>query len=173
MHEVYKGNTFEGHTFLDVAKSFQNRHTETQPITVTVAAMLSSQNMQAFEAGGYHCIVGVPLANTAISFIHSIDNNAAREDGAMIRLQYPNHNYEVPTQISDIKKISINLISSLKKAEELVTPKEPGKRAKFIKKSGDIDLLYSFDEALKAKTKKLLRIKLLSGLFSIATARYM
>ena len=57
MHEVYKGNTFEGHTFLDVVKTFQSQNPESKPIIVADAAMLSSQNMTALEAEGYQYII--------------------------------------------------------------------------------------------------------------------
>lgn len=161
MHEVYKGNTFEGHTFLDVVKSFQNRHPETKPIIVADAAMLSSQNMQALEAEGYQYIVGARLANTTALFINSIDGGINREDGEMIRLQYPNRNYEVICTYSNkrYKKDKHQFDKQLKKAEELVKRKEPGKRAKFVKRSGQADKPYSVDEALKVKTEKLLGIK--------------
>ncbi len=58
MHEVYKGNTFEGHTMLNVVKQFQKRHADTKPIIVADAAMLSRENLQSLEAEGYQYIVG-------------------------------------------------------------------------------------------------------------------
>lgn len=41
MHEIYKGNTFEGHTMLDLVKLFQKHHKKAKPIIVADAAMLS------------------------------------------------------------------------------------------------------------------------------------
>lgn len=161
MHEVYKGNTFEGHTFLDVVKSFQNRHPETKPIIVADAAMLSNENMLALEAGGYQYIVGARLANTTMPFISSIDSKMDREDGSMIRLPYPKRNYEVicTYSIKRYQKDAHQLDKQLKKAEELVKRKEPGKRAKFVKKLKDADIPYAIDETLKEKMEKLLGIK--------------
>src|SRR6185312_7951792 len=72
MHEVYKGNKFEGHTMLDIIKQFQKRHTNAKPIVVADAAMLSSENMQFLAAEGYRYIVGARLANTRLSFIDTI-----------------------------------------------------------------------------------------------------
>jgi transposase len=66
MHEVFKGNTFEGYTMLDIVKQFQKRHAETKPIIVADAAMLSYDNMQSLEAEGYRYIVGARLA----SYVH-------------------------------------------------------------------------------------------------------
>ena len=64
MHEVYKGNKFEGHTTLDIIKQFQKRHVNAKPIVVADAAMLSRENMQFLDAEGYRYIVGARLANT-------------------------------------------------------------------------------------------------------------
>lgn len=69
MHEVYKGNTFEGHTMLSVVKQFQKYHTASKPIIVADAAMLSRENLQVLEQEGYHYIVGARLANTPRDFI--------------------------------------------------------------------------------------------------------
>ena len=38
MHEVFEGNTFEGHTMLDVVHRFQERVGETKPVIVADAA---------------------------------------------------------------------------------------------------------------------------------------
>lgn len=161
MHEVYKGNTFEGHTFLEVVKAFQSRHPDCKPIIVADAAMLSAQNMKALETEGYRYIVGARLANTTSSFINAIDASVERKDSSMVRLQYPKHDYEVVCTYSNkrYKKDLYQFDKQLKKAEELVKRKEPGKRAKFVKKSENADTPYSIDEALKTKTQKLLGIK--------------
>jgi Transposase DDE domain len=94
MHEVYKGNTFEGHTMLDVVKQFQKRHPQVNPIIVADAAMLSQDNMNRLEADGYRYIVGARLGNTTASFINQIDGQLERIDGHSIRLCYPNRSYE-------------------------------------------------------------------------------
>ena len=49
MHEVFEGNSFEGHTMLDVVHRFQERVGETKPVIVADAAMLSKDNMQKLE----------------------------------------------------------------------------------------------------------------------------
>jgi transposase len=95
MHEVYKGNTFEGHTMLDVIKKFQKRHADAKPIVLADAAMLSRENMQYLETEGYRYIVGARLANTPRSFIDTIATKLAHTDGIMIRLPYPNRSYDV------------------------------------------------------------------------------
>lgn len=62
LHEVFKGNTFEGHTMLSVVNAFQKRHNTEKPIIVADAAMLSQANREALEREGYYYIVGARLA---------------------------------------------------------------------------------------------------------------
>lgn len=161
MHEVYKGNTFEGHTMLSVVKQFQERHADTKPIIVADAAMLSRENLQSLEAEGYQYIVGARLANTTRSFINSITDTLMRKDGAMIRLPYPDRAYDVICTYSEqrAKKDRHQFNKQITRAKELIARKEPGKRAKFIKKSLHDNTLFILDEELKEKTEKLLGIK--------------
>lgn len=161
MHEVYKGNTFEGHTLLDVIKKFQKSHADTKPIIVADAAMLSRENMQYLETEGYHYIVGARLANTPRSFIDTISTNLDRKEGIMIRLPYPNRSYDVVCAYSlqREKKDRRQFEKQITKATQLIARKEAGKRAKFVKKSPDGKSSFMLDEALKEKTEKLLGIK--------------
>jgi len=161
MHEVYKGNKFEGHTMLDVIKQFQKRHPDAKPIVVADAAMLSRENMQFLEAEGYRYIVGARLANTQRSFIDTIASRLARKDDITIRLPYPNRSYDVVCAYSSRreKKDRRQFEKQVMKALMLVARKEPGKRAKFVKKSADGKSSFILDIELKEKTEKLLGIK--------------
>lgn len=160
-HEVYKGNTFEGHTMLEVIKQFQERHSNTKPIIVADAAMLSQENMASLEKDGYQYIVGARLANTPSSFIEKITSTLIKQNGNNIRLPYPNRSYNVICAYSDAraKKERRDLDKQLARAYELVARKELGKRAKFVKKSeGHKDVL-EINEELKIKAERLLGVK--------------
>lgn len=160
-HEVYKGNTFEGHTMLEIVKQFQERHKDAKPIIVADAAMLSQENMESLEKEGYQYIVGARLSNTSSSFIDKITSNLTQKDGNNIRLPYPNRSYSVICAYSEsrAKKEKRELDKQLARACELIARKELGKRAKFIKKSeGHKDIL-EINEVLKIKTERLLGIK--------------
>lgn len=161
MHEVYKGNTFEGHTMLSVVKQFQKRHTKTKPIIVADAAMLSCENLRSLEAEGYRYIVGARLANSAQSFIDSITSVLKNRDGDTIRLPYPNRAYDVICTYSEkrYKKDKRQFEKQITRAKELIAKQEPGKRAKFVKKSPDKKTSVIFDEELKGKAEKLLGVK--------------
>ena len=161
MHEVYKGNKFEGHTLLDVIKQFQKRHADAKPIVVADAAMLSRENMQFLEDEGYRYIVGGRLANTQRSFIDTIADQLARKDGITIRLPYPNRSFDVVCAYSSQreKKDRRQFEKQVAKAMMLIARKEPGKRAKFVKKSPGEKSSFLLDVELKEKTEQLLGIK--------------
>lgn len=161
MHEVYKGNKFEGHTMLDVIKKFQKCHVNAKPIVVADAAMLSRENMQYLEAEGYRYIVGARLANTPRSFIDTISARISRNDNVTVRLSYPNRSFDVVCAYSSQreKKDKRQFEKQITKAIQLIAKKEAGKRAKFVKKSPDGKSSFILDEKLKGKTEKLLGIK--------------
>lgn len=161
MHEVYKGNTFEGHTMLNIVKRFQEWHPHAKPIIVADAAMLSRDNLETLEAEGYRYIVGARLANTPQSFIDSVAAALKCKDGNSIRLSYPSRAYDVVCTYSEKrdKKDRRQFEKQIAKAKILIASNESGKRAKFVKKSSAGRNIFVFDQELKVKTEKLLGIK--------------
>lgn len=160
-HDIYKGNTFEGHTMLEVVKRFLKQHKDTKPIVVADAAMMSQDNMALLEKEGYQYIVGARLANTSVSFIDKLIASLTKQDGNMIRLSYPNRAYSVICAYSSKreKKDRREFDKQLMRAKELIARKELGKRTKFIKKSKEHKDALEINEELKTKTEKLLGIK--------------
>lgn len=160
-HETYKGNTFEGHTMLDVVKQFQKSHPDSKPIIVADAAMLSLNNMQQLENEGYQYIVGARLANTPKNFIESITSKLKRKDGDIIRLPYPNRSYKVICSYSEkrAKKDKHELDKHIAKAQDIISQQESGKRAKFVKKSENHKDSFVMNDELKEKSEKLIGIK--------------
>lgn len=162
MHDVYKGNTFEGHTMLGIVKKFQKRHINTKPIIVADAAMLSQENLASLESEGYDYIVGARLANVCSSFIESIINVLPRTTNSIARLPYPERGYDIICTYSDKRerKDRLQFEKQINRAKTLIANQESGKRAKFVKKSQDGENpLFIFDEKLRTKTEKLLGIK--------------
>lgn len=160
-HETYKGNTFEGHTMLDVVNQFQKHHTHSKPIIVADAAMLSLENMQLLEAKGYQYIVGARLANTPKAFIELMASRLKKQDGDVIRLSYPSRSYHVICAYSEnrAKKDKREFDKQIAKAQETISRQESGKRAKFVKKSADHKDSLVLNEELKEKAEKLVGIK--------------
>ena len=162
MHEVFEGNTFEGHTMLAILRRFQERVGETKPVIVADAAMLSKANMQQLEKEGYCYIVGARLASTAAGFIDQIDRTLPRTDKAMHRFIYVAvENATMICEFSDAryKKDKREFDKQVKRALDLLERNEPGRRAKFVKKSKKKDKSFIFDTVLQAKTEKLLGVK--------------
>lgn len=160
-HDIYKGNTFEGHTMLEVVKRFQERHKGAKPIIVADAAMLSHENMIFLEKEGYQYIVGARLANTPVSFIDKLTSTLTKLDGDTIRLSYPNRSYSIICSYSSKreKKDRREFDKQIVKAQELIARKEIGKRAKFVKKSKNHKDALEINDDLKTKAEKLLGIK--------------
>ena len=163
MHQVFEGNTFEGHTMLQILSRFeQHVGTDSKPVIVADAAMLSKANMQSLQEHGYRYIVGARLANTGQSFIDLISAELPRVDRATRRFQYPyaGQAVSVVCEFSRArhKKDKRELDKQVARALALVNRNEPGRRAKFVKKSASKDQ-FEFDALLKAKTEKLLGIK--------------
>lgn len=161
LHEVFKGNAFEGHTMLAVLKKFEQQYNAEKPIIVADAAMLSKINCATLEEEGYRYIVGARLANTKLTFIQQVSEQLPKQDGATIRLPSPTGSHNIVCSYSQAryKKDRREFDKQIEKAKLLVTRQEPGKRAKFVKKSQSTDKAYLFDENLKNKTEKLLGVK--------------
>jgi transposase len=160
-HEIYRGNTFEGHTMLDVVKQFQELHSTSKPIIVADAAMLSQENMQKLETDGYQYIVGARLANTPKTFIESITSGLKQQDGNTFRLSYPKRSYDVVCSYSEkrARKDKREFDKQIKKALEVISEQESRKRAKFVKKSEDHKDSFILNEELREKAEKLIGIK--------------
>lgn len=163
MHEVFKGNTFEGHTMLSIVHRFQERVGRAKPVIVADAAMLSKANMQQLEEEGYRYIVGARLANAAARFIDLIHRELPRNDKALRRFDYDHvvNRASIICEFSEAryKKDKREFDKQVKRALALLERNEPGRRAKFVKKSGEKDKSFVFDTELQAKAEKLLGIK--------------
>jgi transposase len=164
MHEVFEGNSFEGHTMLGVVHRFQTRFGAAKPVIVADAAMLSQDNMTQLENDGYHYIVGARLANLSPKFIEQIHQALPPVDKAVVRFSFSIGTQEGSATVCEFsqarfKKDKREFEKQIKRAQILIEKKEPGKRAKFVKKSiSDADV-FVFNDALRIKTEKLLGIK--------------
>jgi len=163
MHEVFEGNTFEGHTMLKIVRRFQERVGADKPVIVADAAMLSKDNMSQLQAQGYRYIVGARLASMPAGFIGQVHASLPRTDQAMGRFRPP----EADPAVSIIcafsearyRKDRRELDKQVKRARDLLQRNEPGRRAKFIRKSRKSGAAFEFDAALQSKSEKLLGIK--------------
>ena len=167
MHEVFEGNTFEGHTMLAILKRFERRvGSNCKPVIVADAAMLSTENLQKLHEQGYRYIVGARLANSAKTFVDQIDVTMSRTDGATARFKHTLKKGALKTTVDVVchfsepryKKDRREFDKQVARALILLERNEPGQRAKFIKKTNGKGL-FEFNTGLKAKAERLLGIK--------------
>jgi transposase len=182
-HEVFEGNTFEGNTMLGIVRTFQKRVGDAKPVIVADAAMLSRANMSRLEADGYRYIVGARLANMPHALITQVHQALSQVDLSTIRLAMPTSRASkdegIPSESANdqanatphapatmvcefsqkrYKKDKREFDKQVQRALALVARKEPGRRAKFVKKIRG-GKAFAFDDDLKAKAEKLLGIK--------------
>lgn len=85
-YEVFKGNTFEGHTMLPVLEQFAATHGVSTPTVVADAAMISRENVVKLKERGLSYIVGARLANTSPAIIKKLAATLGEKDAAMTRI---------------------------------------------------------------------------------------
>ncbi len=62
-YDIFKGNTFEGHTLLPTLKKIQEKYGFSQPIVVADAALLSNDNLENLSHAHYQFIIGARIKN--------------------------------------------------------------------------------------------------------------
>ena len=62
-YDIFKGNTFEGHTLLPTLKKIQQKYGFSQPIVVADAALLSKDNLKNLDKANYQFIIGARIKN--------------------------------------------------------------------------------------------------------------
>lgn len=155
--EVFKGNTFEGHTMLPILAHFAEVNNVSLPIIVADAAMLSKTNLSDLRQRGISYIVGARLGNTSPSFIKEVAHTLGLTDGAMVRLSYRDDMVICAFSEKRYRKDRREMEKQMAKARALIVRNESGRRAKFVKKSGEGAVV--FDHALQEKAKLLCGIK--------------
>jgi transposase len=167
MHEVFEGKTFEGHTMLEILKRFEQRvGSHCKPVIVADAAMLSAENMDNLNERGYQFIVGARLGNLSKGFIEQINAQTPRTDDATVRFKHTMKKDKIAVTVDVVCQFSTARYKKDKREHDkqinrallLIDKKEPGRRAKFVKKADAKDS-YLLNVELKAKAEKLLGIK--------------
>ena len=85
-YQIFKGNTFEGNTFLPVILDFKKKHDIKSLTVVADSAMLSKQNLNKLIESGLNYIIAGRLANLKEDLINKIGKEIKRADGESIRL---------------------------------------------------------------------------------------
>jgi len=155
--DVFKGNTFEGHTMLPILAHFAKVNNVSLPVIVADSAMLSKTNLADLRKESVSYIVGARLANTSPSFIKNVSHALNRIDEKTVRLLYRGEIVVCAFSEKRYRKGKREMEKQVEKARALVARNESGRRAKFVKKSGDG--IVAFDDTLRGKAELLLGIK--------------
>lgn len=71
-YEIFEGNKFEGHTMLPVIDSFKSKYDLKSLVVVADAGLLSSDNIELLQGGGYEYILGARIKAESQSIKRSI-----------------------------------------------------------------------------------------------------
>ncbi len=189
-YEVFEGNTFEGHTFIPIIKSFKQKYAIEDLTIVADAAMISFDNIEKLKEHVLSYIVGARIANLKQSEMRQISSaligeaagelEVAKKDGATTQIETEKGLLLCEFSIKRYKKDKWEMEKQIAKAEKLVKGNNEGKRTKFLmlkkgekeKKKGkkQKEQLYMMNNTLIEQTKMLLGIKgYYTNLFEKAT----
>ena len=62
-YEIFKGNTFEGHTLIPILENFQKKFNLDKPVIVADSALLNKANLKELEERNYYYIIGARIKN--------------------------------------------------------------------------------------------------------------
>ncbi|MFH1713098.1 MAG: IS1634 family transposase [Candidatus Jacksonbacteria bacterium] len=156
-YEIFKGNTFEGHTIIPAIKSFQRKHKVKQFVVVADAAMLSQNNLKDLEVNNLCYIVGARLGNMSKSLIKDISNKLGTIDGATLRLSTQHGNLICGFSLKRFRKDKHEMKKQIQKAQAVLQKPSKIKRLKFVQNIGYNR--YQLNTELMTKAKSLLGIK--------------
>lgn len=86
-YQIFRGNTFEGNTFLPTILDFKKRHDITSLTIVADSAMFSKINLEHLAESGLNYIVAARLANLKQEILKTINRKIKRIDRSSIRLE--------------------------------------------------------------------------------------
>jgi transposase len=71
-YDIFKGNTFEGHTLMPIIKQIQKKYGFAKPIVVADAGLLSKDNLENLSEQKYEFIIGARIKNESKSIKEEI-----------------------------------------------------------------------------------------------------
>jgi len=89
-YDIFKGNTFEGHTLLPVLEGIQRKYLFKKPTVIADSALLSGKNLAALKSNGYQFIIGARIKNEKESVKQQILKQASGiKDGEGFAIKKP------------------------------------------------------------------------------------
>ena len=155
-HEVFAGNTFEGHTIIPVIKGFIDKNKVKNFTVVADAAMISTENVQALKESNINYIVGARLGNLPNDLVETMDNTIQREDGKSIRIKTDNGYLICSYSAARYRKDKYEMEKQIEKAKYIIDNPSKNKKLKFTKANGQ---KLQLNQKLIDKTQKIMGIK--------------
>lgn len=152
-YEVFKGNTFEGNTFLPIILAFKNKYKIENLTVVADSAMFSKLNFDNLKNNGINYIVGARLLNQKKEILNQIENSIKKVHGNNIRIDDLIVEYSDTRYMKDKREME-KQIERAKQYENTATTKIT--KLKFLKNN---KTKYTVDQDLIDKNTKLLGLK--------------
>lgn len=152
-YEIFKGNTFEGKTFLPNILSFKEQHNITSITVVADSAMLSEQNLDELIKHKINYIIAARLGSLNQQLMAQIGQRLEKKDLHTIRIGDLIVEYRHTRYKKDLKEMEKQL-EKAKKYEGVKTTKIA--KLKFLQNDATT---YSLNNKLLEKTKLLLGLK--------------
>lgn len=121
-YDLFKGNTFEGHTLLPTLERIQKKYAFGKPIVVADAGLLSKKNIEKLTEKKYQYILGGRIRNESENIQGEIiDNVKDRKDGDSFEFRKPDGTRLIVTYADKrAKKDKYNREKGLKKLRQRV-----------------------------------------------------
>jgi transposase len=152
-YEVFKGDTFEGNTFIPIITAFKTRNKIESLTVVADSAMLSQKNIEAMQKEGLHYILSSRLANLKQSLLDQIDTALPRTNSAHIRIE----NLIVDFSSKRYRKDKREMDKQIEKAKKKIT--DSTKKVTNVKYVSNEKTKCFVNQALIDKHTKLLGLK--------------
>lgn len=152
-YEVFKGNTFEGNTFLPILKAFKELHQVDNFTIVADSAMFAKINFDTLKENNLNYIVGSKLSNLKKDIFKEIISKMKQEDGFSVRVKDLIVDYSLKRHYKDEKdlKKQVEKANKYVNSETLQNP-----RIKYLKTE---NLKNSLNQDLIDKNTKLFGLK--------------
>lgn len=157
-YQIFKGNTFEGHTLIPVISAFKRKHKIGRLTVVADAAMISLNNVTALRKSKLQYVVAARTANLSPKLIAEVSARLHQQDGKTTRITTEDYGDLIcEFSANRFSKDQREMNKQVQKAEMLLQDPSAIKRAKFIKANPPAG--FSFNTELAEKTKLLLGLK--------------
>lgn len=156
-YDIFKGNEFEGNTFIPIISAFKKKHNINKLTVVADAAMLSFNNINSLNENGLSYIVGARVSNLPAQLIKKLSFKLKQIDGNNIRIKTEHGELVCDFNAKRYRKDKADMDKQLKKAELMLKYPAKAKRAKFVKNKNKIN--FELNSELIKKAELLLGIK--------------